>query len=125
MSTSSTGTSQSLSPGKKTLNSSTPVTEKTTIRIVSEIDWNVRSRQSATKSPIAPPATPDAAVTAKRFSTCPKEIPPKSAHSDNSPITAPSIVRMCNSPATSLPTTISTSESAVIKSSVNVRRSFS
>ena len=63
--------------GKATAKSSTPATEKTTIRMVSEIDWKVRSRQRAISNPIAPPATPDAAVTANRLATCPNEMPPK------------------------------------------------
>ena len=77
-----------MSVGKAIANASTPATEKTTIRIVSEIDWNVRSRQSATTSPIAPPATPDDAVTAKRVTTWPNEIPPKSMQSASSPAPA-------------------------------------
>ena len=111
--------------GKKIANTSTPVTENTTIRIVSEIDWNVRSRHSAISRPSAPPATPDAAVTAKRFTTCPNEIPPKKAHSDTSPMLAARIIKIFKSPATSLPSTISRSLRSVISSSVNVRRSFS
>ena len=85
----------------------------------------MRSRQSAINSPRAPPATPDAAVTAKRFTTWPNEMPPNNAHSDTSPILAARIIKMFKRPATSLPSTISRSLRSVIMSSVNVRRSFS
>ena len=93
--------------GKATAKSSTPATEKTTIRIVSEIDWKVRSRQRAISNPIAPPATPEAAVTANRLATCPNEMPPKRAQSESRPTLAPRMIRMFSRPATSLPTTIS------------------
>ncbi len=85
----------------------------------------MRSRQSAIKSPSAPPATPDAAVTANRFSTCPNEIPPKNAQIDKKPTLAARIVKMFSSPATSLPSTISRSLRSVMSKSVKVRRSFS
>ena len=111
--------------GNASANASTPVTERTTIRIVNEIDWNVRSRQRATRSPIAPPATPDEAVTANRVSTCPNEIPPRSMQSAMSPVPAPSMARIFIRPASNFPSTISRSLRSVIRSMTKVRRSFS
>ena len=92
---------------------------------MSEIDWNVRSRQSAISSPIAPPAIPEDAVTRNRLLTCANEIPPNRVQIISSPTLAPRIVSTLISPATSFPSTISRSLRSVMSSSVKVRRSFS
>ena len=69
-------------------------------------------------SPIAPPATPEAAVTANRLATWPNEMPPSRAQSDSSPTLAPRMIRMFRRPATSLPRTISRSLRSVIEQQV-------